>query len=364
MKSEAKRVLIVDDEAVIRDLFANALRRQGYEVDAVATAREALRQAQGGGYAAVVSDIRLPGMDGLTLCAHIRTTSPEVPIILVTGYADLATARQAVRFGVFDYLEKPVDPAELALVVARACECSAVSVATKDSQHELERRIEAEEYELAETLHRTEAALEELERTHSASSRILAGASEVDHEFSGRHLQRTSAYAELLAKALGRPDDFVLELARSSPLHDLGKLRVPGHLLSRPGKLSPEEMDLIKLHTIEGEDMLADIPGLEMARVIARSHHEWFDGEGYPDRKQGEAIPLEARLVAVVDCFDALCSDRPHRPGLPVEQAFELIASGAGSHFSPPVAEAFREHRDEVLEIRHRLPDPGRAHAD
>ncbi len=188
----------------------------------------------------------------------------------------------------------------------------------------------------------------------------LAAAGEFRDNETGLHVQRMSHYTERLAHFMGFDEEECGKLLLASPLHDIGKIGVPDGILLKPGKLTTEEFETIKSHTIIGGKILegSDYPLLELARLIALTHHEKFDGSGYPNGLKGEEIPIEGRIVAVADVFDALTSSRPYKPGWPIDRAVTLLKDGAGSHFDPEVVKHFVNNLGTFIAIRERFNDP------
>lgn len=199
-----------------------------------------------------------------------------------------------------------------------------------------------------------ERAIEELRSSRQETVERLARAIELHDEESGAHVDRIARIASYLGSQLGLDDEQILLLKAAAPLHDVGKIAVPEKILGKPGKLTPEEREEMERHAEVGHQILAGSESklLQMAARIALTHHEWFDGSGYPRRLAGEEIPIEGRIVAVADSFDALLSNRPHRPAMSVDETVEIIREGRGTQFDPEVVDALLEHLEDALELR------------
>jgi PAS domain S-box-containing protein len=218
---------------------------------------------------------------------------------------------------------------------------------------EITAQREAEQLQLALAAAQ-ERAIEELRSSRQETVERLARAIEMHDAETGRHVDRMARIASYLASQLGLGDEQILLLRAAAPMHDVGKIATPAEILRKPGPLTPEEREEMERHTEVGHRILSGSESelLQMAARIALTHHEWFDGSGYPRGLAGEEIPIEGRIVAVADVFDALLSDRPYRPGMSVQEATELIRQGSGSHFDPEVAEVLLEHLEDALELR------------
>lgn len=340
---ERVRVLVVDDEPVARSVASGVLSRAGFEVAMAGDGREALEVLRRRGCRIVVSDLEMPGMNGIELCRAIRSgeRSGYVYFIMLTSHSGTEEAVKGLSAGADDFIAKPVNPVELALRVNTG------------------RRITS--------LHSREVTIFALAK--------LAESRDPD---TGEHIERVQRYSQSLAQHLmesgrfGAQVDaaFVRLIYLTSPLHDIGKVSVPDSILLKPGKLTEEEFEVMKRHTVEGAATLAaalreypEAAFLRMGHDIALHHHERYDGGGYPHGLKGEAIPLAARIVAVADVYDALTSKRVYKEAMPHEQAREIITRDSGRHFDPDVVEAFIAVERQFMEIRATFRDAVRAAA-
>jgi putative two-component system response regulator len=276
----------------------------------------------------------------------------DIPVIMVTALSEQAHRLQAVEAGANDFITKPIDRLELHVRVQSLLRQKAQQDEIKAFQNELQAMVEARTREL-------QRALLDLDKAHVETIHHLAAAAEYKDEDTACHIQRMSAYSALIAQRLGL-DAREVELIRiSSPMHDVGKIGIPDHILLKPGKLSPEEWATMRTHTqIGGKILCAGVSAyMNMGTVIALSHHEKWDGSGYPSGLSGEQIPLQGRISAVADVFDALTSKRPYKEAFPVPKALDIMHQGRGFHFDPQVLDVFLERMDEVLEIKARFRD-------
>lgn len=315
------KVLIVDDNASKRLAIRSRLATQDYELVEADSGRAALRAVMQHDFAVILMDVRMPIMDGYETARLIRQRSQSelTPIIFVTAYEQGETDTvTAYASGAIDFIFTPVHPDVVRAKVAAA------AVLFLQSQ-ELERSLESI----------TALNVEMLAR--------LAAAAEFRDDDTGQHTRRVGDLSVLIAERLGVPDQQVELIQLAAPLHDIGKIAIPDAVLSKPGKLTEAEFEQMKTHTTVGAQMLAEsaFALLEMAEVIALTHHEKWDGSGYPAGLAGETIPIAGRIVAVADVFDALTHARPYKPAWSPDRAIEEIASQAGRHFDPGVLEAF-----------------------
>jgi len=354
--STSARILIVDDERSVRELLAEGLATYGFETCTAAGADEAFEALRGGGIPLVLSDIDMPGQNGLELLARIKKHDPDVEVVMVTGVVDTDTAIGSIRQGATDYVSKPFNLEEVRIVVERTLEKRRLTLENRAYQQELERRVEERTREVVEKKREVERLYRELQESYESTLHALVTALDFrDNETHG-HSWRVVEYAMLVARAMGLTEPDLTWVRRGAILHDVGKIGVPDSILRKPGKLTAEEWDDMKKHPEMGYRMLQHIGFLEPALGIVLCHQERWDGSGYPRGLKGEEIPLGARIFAVVDTFDAMTSDRPYRPRLPIEVAIDEVREFSGVQFDPGVAEAFLSIPAETwTEIRTRV---------
>ncbi|HUS90474.1 MAG TPA: HD domain-containing phosphohydrolase [Phycisphaerae bacterium] len=333
------KVLIVEDDGISRELLRSALEEMGYDVLAARNGREALATLRDSRCRVVVSDWAMPEMNGLELCRAIRAGEFRgyVYIILLTAKGGTGHVVEGLTAGADDFMSKPFEPEELHLRI-RAGE-RIVSLETRD-----------------------------------LAIFALARLAESRDPETGGHLERVRRYSRVLGEALaasakyaGHIDEaFIRLLYEASPLHDIGKVAIPDHVLLKPGRLDDHEFEIMKTHTAQGartlESALKEYPEAEflrMARDIAAYHHERWDGRGYPDRLAGEDIPLAARIFSVADVYDALVVRRVYKGAFTHDVARSIIAKGRASQFDPDVADAFLAHEAAFVEIKERFEDEG-----
>ena len=326
-----------------------------YECELAESAAEAREKLAGGSFQLALCDIQMPGDSGLVLAEEIAAGRPETAVVMLTGVDDPEVAEQAFRIGAHGYLVKPFWSGQLLITVANALRQHRLEIAERRRHEALlggaEEKAEALRHELIEAQRR---AIGDLQASRQETVERLARAIEMHDLETGRHVHRMAAVAALLGSKLGLAPDRALLLRAAAPMHDVGKIATPDGVLRKQGRLTAEERQRMQAHTVVGHEILSDSESelLRMAAEIALTHHEWFDGSGYPQGLRGERIPLEGRIVAVADVFDALLSDRPYRPAMDVAGATELIASERGTHFDPRVVDALLDNLDEALALR------------
>ena len=339
----SRQVLIVDDDEVFRRSTARILIERGYSCVEAATGGEArvvLETEQN--VAAVLCDIKMPGQSGMELLAELIADFPDLAIVMTTGVDDPHIAEAAFGIGAFGYVVKPFDNNELLISLTSALK-----------RRELESAQRGQMRMLEQTIARTRVlggVLEGLEGEPGASlddgeemSERLSRAVSLRDEETGRHIERMSRYAVVLAEKVGFTGLSPEDLRLATALHDVGKIGVPDGILLKPGSLSPDEYAAMQRHAQIGYQLLAGATSelLRIAADIALTHHEWWDGSGYPRGLQGVEIPEEARIAAVTDVFDALTSNRVYRPGISFDEAIVVMAALRGRQFEPRLLDAF-----------------------
>jgi putative two-component system response regulator len=341
-------VLIVDDEDIQRTHMADLARQAGFGTVEASDGVEAIEVFERREPHIVVTDYHMPGMDGRSLVVRLRRQrrGSRVPIMVITSDDLRRTKIQLLQAGADDFLVKPVDSLEFtARLMAMARRAAVVDVlGTVTGQRN-------------EALRRLQARTRELERLTYGLVAALERASSLNDTDTGRHIQRVSGYAAHLARAWGADEEFVQRIQRYAGLHDIGKVGIPDAILKKPGRLEPREFEQMKTHTLIGGELLREAGLPEMAVNIAMHHHERWDGGGYPHGLAGSAIPLEARLVAIADVFDAMVTRRVYKDSATLEEAGEELRRVAGTQMDPEVVALFEREIEEIHEIHHRYAD-------
>jgi putative two-component system response regulator len=320
--------LIVDDEPRLRQVLVHLMRSDGFTCVEAGNGEEALALLERHPVTLVMSDLRMPKMDGLELLRQTRGRWPDVAVVMITAVADVEVAVSCLAIGAMDYLTKPFHLEEVRARVAQALEKRRLVIENRGYQESLQAKVAVQ--------------ARRLEELFLASIQSLAEALEVKDPYTRGHSIRVSHYAAILGRELGVDDEMLRQVELGGHVHDIGKIGVREEVLNKPGKLTDAEYEHIMTHPVVGWRILAPLLGeTPVALNIVRSHHERFDGRGMPDRLVGAAIPLEARIAAVADSFDAMTSDRPYRPGgMSVDDAVQEIVRCSGSQFDPDVVAA------------------------
>lgn len=367
---QTANVMIVDDESVNVKVVRKHLAIAGYQRFVTSTdSRQVMELIASEMPDVILLDIMMPHVSGLDILRslHDDPSLSHVPVIVLTASDDEQTKMEALELGATDFLSKPANAPELLVRVRNALLVKAHHDYLENYAQELDRQVQKRTAELAAS---------RLELIH-----CLARAAEFRDNETGRHVMRVGRYAEIIARKLGLPEEEVELIRHAAPLHDMGKLGIPDHVLLKPGTLDPDEMEIMKRHSAYGHETLEpmsedewhtmqshtfmgerimDVPSspvVALAAKIALTHHEKWDGTGYPSGLKGEQIPLAGRITAVADVFDALSNKRPYKPVFDAERCFGIMWEGRGTHFDPTVLDAFLASRDAVLQVLRELAD-------
>jgi putative two-component system response regulator len=359
MVAPGVKLLIVDDDNAFRTSLARTLIRHGYvcvEAASSVEARAAL-EAQDD-VAAVLCDVKMPGQSGMDLLTELTADVPGVAVVMMTGVDDPRVAEVAFEFGAFGYLIKPFDTNELLISLASALRRRDLESSQRSQVRTLEQTI-ARTRVLGSVLEGLEHESRDSVESDEAISERLSRAVSLRDEETGRHIERMSRYAVVLANAVGFTGLSADDLRHATALHDVGKIGVPDGILLKPGSLSRDEYTAMQRHARIGYQLLAGSASalLQVAAEIALTHHEWWDGSGYPRGLQGTEIPEVARIAAITDVFDALTSNRVYRPGVSFEEAIAAMRELRGRQFEPRLLDAFFASMDEITSIRETYPD-------
>jgi putative two-component system response regulator len=335
-------ILIVEDDAVART-FAGRILKRRYEVDFAADAHEARGKLIGAPVDLLLCDVHMPGESGMELVERILSRGDEIAVVMVTGDDDPALADRAFELGAYGYLIKPYREGDLLISVSNALRRRALQREARAHERELEQDVVAKSLEAEHVRQRLRHSEESLEVARLETVHKLSLAVEMRDQVTGHHLSRMGGYCEEIARRLGLPGEIRDSIALAGQMHDIGKIAVPDHILLKCGPLTPDERGRMETHADIGRKILqgSESPLLRLAESIAWTHHEKVDGSGYPRGLGGEMIPIEGRIAAVADVFDALTRDRPYRKAMPLTAATEVMAKGRGTHFDPYVLDGF-----------------------
>jgi putative two-component system response regulator len=348
------RVLVVDDVPELRSWNRRILESNGYRCTEAADAESARAALRDSGFELALLDVNLPGESGIDLLRHLRIEHPQVAALMVTGEDDLALATLAIELGAYGYLVKPVRAGELTINVVNVLH-------RRRREESLRRRVErlqggSERRQVGAMRDAIAAAEHEplVEALQDEAIRRLVRLAEVRDDETGKHMVRMGRYCELIALQLGLPEDWAQRLGLASELHDIGKVAIPDSILLKPGRLTEAEFEVMKTHSEIGHGLLcdADADVMRLAASVALSHHERWDGCGYPRAIAGAAIPIEGRIAAVADVFDALTNDRVYRPALPVRLAVATMEQSRESHLDAAILDAMHGAFEEIERVR------------
>jgi cyclic di-GMP phosphodiesterase len=355
LAARSKRVLVVDDQEEMARALERALRAFGYQIELARDGIEALAKVRLG-VDLVFLDAEMPGMDGFEVARRIREDAElgDLPIIMVTALSDARDRLHAVEAGINDFITKPFELTELRVRTASLLKMKEATDALKRHRLELEGAVERRTAELRRALGEMVAAQRRTSAAHLDTITRLVRASGYKDRETGTHIERIGTYCALLGKALRLSPQEGELLRHASPLHDVGKIGIPDAVLLKASRLDAAEWEIMKQHTTIGASILHGSPSevLQMGETIALSHHERWDGAGYPQGLAEDAIPLVGRICAVADVFDALTTDRAYRPASTNTVVYEMMAAERGKHFEPRVLDVFFSQRDAVEAIQ------------
>ncbi len=353
------QLLIVDDDDALRRWQERVMRDYGYSCDGACDANDAREHLRSDSYRLALLDVNMPGDSGIDLLSQIREQHPEVAVLMVTGEDSTELAMTAIELGAYGYLVKPLGSGELIINVANALHRRSSEAQNQRLLERLQSAMQERSEALAQAMQSLEVSETKVWASQAETIFRLARVVEFRDEQTGQHLRRMSAYCEILARQVGFSAEDAERVRLASQLHDVGKVAMPDSILLKPGKLTAAEFEVIKGHTDAGYKMLlgssSDI--VQLGALIAYTHHERWDGSGYPRCLAGEVIPLEGRLAAVADVFDALTSDRVYRAALPVKSALKMMRDERGLHFDPQVLDAFFNAQEEIEDVRQQYAD-------
>ncbi|MGR0278987.1 HD domain-containing phosphohydrolase [Marinomonas dokdonensis] len=326
-RDEKPLVLIVDDEPTNLHVLKRILE-QDYRLAFATNGKKAIQLVHAEPPELILLDIMMPEMSGLEVCAELKSEKllAHIPIIFVTALSDGANETDGLDAGAVDYITKPVNPS---VVKARV------------------------------RVHLNTNRLDAIHQSRLELVQTLGRAAEYKDNETGQHVIRMSHYSKIMAKAIGFSERAAEELLHAAPMHDVGKIGIPDAILLKPGKLTDEEWAVMRQHASMGAEIIGQHSSslLKLARVIALTHHEKWDGSGYPNGLKGAEIPIEGRIVAIADVFDALTSERPYKRAWTVEEAVNLMKEQSGKHFDPDLVTVFEDCLSEILLVKAKWQD-------
>jgi len=353
-KNGRQKILVVDDSRTERRYLRKILSEEGYVIVEAAGGEEALSVLSSEPPDIVLLDVVMPGMNGIEVVRRIKENEKTsgIPVVMVTSLNGVNDRVDAFEAGAEDFLTKPVERVELKARVKSLLKVKAYYDHMRDYQKELEIEVERKTVELRK-------AFEKIRTVSLDAIYLITRAALYKNEGTGAHVRRISLYAAAIAETMGLDESTVEAILYASPMHDVGKIGIPDSILLKPGRLDKNEWEIMKRHTVIGAKILesSDTEFLKLGRVIALTHHERWDGNGYPRGLEKTQIPLAGRITALADVFDALVNERPYKEAFPVERALEIIRGERGKHFDPDVVDAFFSAADRMLAIMNEYKD-------
>ncbi|MDF1577899.1 MAG: response regulator [Desulfobulbales bacterium] len=347
MNNAPRRILIVDDDEMLCLLLARWLSKENYDCTTVYSGEAALTALAQSPFELLITDLNMPGISGIELLGRIRGKHPDMISIVVSAVDDRSIAINALELDAFAYMIKPIDKSETIINVANAMRHRRLELENRQYTEEMNQLV----IERTRKLQETE---EEVRLSRDETICCLARAAEFRDNETAQHTIRMGSYCQLLAEKAKLDPETCKRIGDASPLHDVGKIGIPDQILLKPGRVTPEEFEIIKTHCDIGYRILGDSSSelLKMAATIALSHHEKVDGSGYPRGLAGDAIPIAGRIAAVCDVFDALTFDRIYKKAFSIEKSIEILKEGRGSHFDAKLLDLFLASLDEILLIK------------
>lgn len=348
------KILVIDDSKLNSRYLIGTLSDYGFEslyafngLEALEILEEHYKEIK-----AITLDRNMPIMDGLECARRIKAVEEfkDIPIIFISSLSEREDVIEGLKIGVYDYLGKPVDSDLFYLKIRNAVDFYDQKIQLK----KLNERIQERNARLEKIV---EARTEKLQSITNSILNILENASSYNDSDTGNHIQRVAAYSEFLAEKYGLSTKKIIDIKNYSPLHDIGKLGIPDHILKKEGPLTKEEFEIMKEHVSIGEALLknSDLP--DIALNIIKYHHERWDGNGYLCGLKGEEIPIEARIVTIIDVFDALTSSRPYKKAFSIEKSLDIMNNDMIGHFDPSLLSVFMDNIDEIIKMKEQLSD-------
>jgi len=349
-----EKILIVDDDEMNLTLLENILKVYGYDIQQARNGEEAVFQTMKYQPDLILMDIMMPKMDGFQAIGILKTQNctKRIPIIVVTALDNIEDKVKALEAGAEDFVSKPIEKLELMARVRSLLKVKIYNDFMVNHQNQLEKEVRQKTLTLQNTL-------KDLQASYLETIYLLSSVSEFRDETTGQHIHKVSLYSEQIARNLGLDEKQTTNIQHASTMHDIGKIAIPDNILLKPDKLNHQEWEMMKQHTLIGEKLLRGYKNdfVNLSAIIAVSHHERWDGSGYPYGLKGEDIPLAGRIVALADVFDALISHRPYKKPFTFDQAQQIIRENSGTHFDPQIVQAFLMDKKKIKTILSRYDE-------
>ncbi len=348
------KILIVEDEEMNIVLLEDVLEDEGYETITARNGKEGVEVAAKEFPDLILMDIMMPVMNGIEATNELKSNplTKDIPVLMLTALSDSKSKKAAVKAGASDFIGKPINIEDLLNTIKIYLKRKDFAVYKKQYSTELEKTLAQKNEELKKAYIKVKnLSLEALQ--------LLSKTAEYRDDITGKHTKRVGKIAKIIAQDISDDETFIENIEYAAALHDIGKVGIPDSILLKPGKLTEEEFGIMKRHTIIGKDILSNSESdmIKMAAEVAHRHHEWWNGNGYPDGLKGEQIPLAARITAIADVFDALSSKRQYKPAFSYEKSFEIISQEVGTHFQPEIFEVFKKRYDEIIDLKDKMKD-------
>jgi putative two-component system response regulator len=359
---QKEKILVVEDDVMNNRLLTTVLNRLGYSVETAYDGISGMEKVETFLPDLILLDLNLPRLNGFEVARRLKQNEKTkiIPIVVVSSFSEVENRINALEAGADDFLAKPIDQVELSARVKSLLKVKMFNDYMVNHQKMLESEVNRRTQQLHKANEDLKIANEKIKKASLDTIFRLAQASEYRDEDTGNHIKRIGYYSNAMAKAMKLPRMEVEVILYASPMHDAGKIGIPDRILLKPGPLTQDEWETMKAHTVIGANILSksDSFVIKMAEKIALTHHEKWDGTGYPYGLKSSAIPLWGRIVAVVDTFDALTTKRPYKQAFAIDYSLDIVKQGQGTFFDPEITEVFFRIQDQILAIRKEYADP------
>jgi putative two-component system response regulator len=358
---KSNQILVVEDDAMNNRLLTKILTQMGYKVESAFDGISGLEKVESSPPDLILLDLNLPRMDGYEVARRLKQDEKTkiIPIVVVSAFSEVENRIKALQAGADDFLSKPIDQVELRARVQSLLKVKMFNDHMVNYQKILKVEVDQRTQQLLQAYDELKDASEKIKKASLDTTIRLVQASECKDEDTGSHIKRIGYYAAAIAQAMALPSQDIEIILFAAPMHDIGKIGIPDRILLKPGKLDAEEWTTMKMHTVIGGRILtnADTYVLQMAEQIALTHHERWDGTGYPRGLTGSHIPIWGRITSICDVFDALTTNRPYKKAFPIEQSLEILKNERGSSFDPEVSDVFFSIQEKIFSIRRDYTD-------